>query len=215
MEAISRIAPVGMGITRDREFLHVNEKLCKMLGYSPDELIHQNAGIIYPDNEEYERVGREKYQSMDQFGTGAIETRFRHKDGIILNVILRSCYISAENPKDGVVFTAQEVTQNGITLAERNRLAAVIEQMAEYVIITNTQGNIEYVNPTFERITGYTKNEVIGKTPRFLKSGKHSPIFYQNLWQDHPERRRLVRTDHQQNKKRNPHRRGINDFSIL
>jgi PAS domain S-box-containing protein len=62
------------------------------------------------------------------------------------------------------------------------RLFSAVEQTADIVIITNKEGVIEYVNPAFEKVTGYTKTEVAGQTPRILKSGKHDKKFYENLW---------------------------------
>jgi PAS domain S-box-containing protein len=66
---------------------------------------------------------------------------------------------------------------------ERQRLTAAIEQAAESVIITDAEGTILYVNPAFERITGYTQAEVVGKNPRLLKSGVQDAQFYADLWQ--------------------------------
>jgi len=66
---------------------------------------------------------------------------------------------------------------------DRKRLATAIEQAAEIVIITDTDGAIQYVNPAFERITGYTREEVLGQNPRLLKSGKHATAFYRMLWE--------------------------------
>jgi len=57
-----------------------------------------------------------------------------------------------------------------------------MEQSGNTIIITDPQGNIEYVNPTFENFTGYSRSETIGKNPRFLKSGKQDLAFYKNLW---------------------------------
>ncbi len=67
--------------------------------------------------------------------------------------------------------------------AERHKFASVIEQMAGSVIITDREGVIEYVNPAFERITGYTRAEAVGKKPNIVKSGKHGESFYRTLWQ--------------------------------
>ncbi|RMF27027.1 MAG: GAF domain-containing protein [Chloroflexi bacterium] len=58
-----------------------------------------------------------------------------------------------------------------------------VEQAADAVVITDREGVIEYVNPAFEQITGYSRQEALGKTPRILKSGQHGPEFYQELWQ--------------------------------
>lgn len=67
--------------------------------------------------------------------------------------------------------------------ADRTRLSTAIEQAAEAVVITDAAGTIEYVNPAFERITGYTRAEVQGRNPRLLKSGAHSREFYRELWE--------------------------------
>lgn len=61
-------------------------------------------------------------------------------------------------------------------------LSTAVEQTAEMVTITDTKGTILYVNPAFERITGYSQAEVIGQNPRLLKSGQHDAAFYQELW---------------------------------
>ena len=66
---------------------------------------------------------------------------------------------------------------------ELKKLASVVEQTADSVIITDKEGVIEYANHAFEKTTGYKLHEVIGQTPKILKSGKHKPHFYKKLWQ--------------------------------
>jgi PAS domain S-box-containing protein len=68
--------------------------------------------------------------------------------------------------------------------AEREvfRLASVVQQASESIVITDLKGNIEYVNPTFEEITGYNFSEVSGKNPRILKTDQQDQMFYRNLW---------------------------------
>lgn len=62
-------------------------------------------------------------------------------------------------------------------------LAAVLEQLAESVLITDASGRILYVNQAFEHLTGYSREEVLGQNPRFLKSGAHSQEFYRMFWE--------------------------------
>ena len=66
--------------------------------------------------------------------------------------------------------------------AQLRRLSSVVEHATDIVYITDRRGVIEYVNPGFEQVTGYTRSEAIGQTPRLVKSGKHSAEFYQGLW---------------------------------
>lgn len=61
-------------------------------------------------------------------------------------------------------------------------LYRAIEQSADSILITNQKGVIEYVNPAFETMTGYTRDAVIGRTPRVLRSGLQSQSFYQAMW---------------------------------
>ncbi len=80
------------------------------------------------------------------------------------------------------VGVAVDVTERKQAEAERVRLVTAIEQSAEAVVITNLQGRIEYVNPAFTDITGYTREESLGQNPRILKSEEQDPAFYQELW---------------------------------
>ena len=68
------------------------------------------------------------------------------------------------------------------TEMQLRRLSRAVEQSASVVIITNDRGEIEYVNPRFTEVTGYTFDEVIGQNPRILKSGATSPEEYEHLW---------------------------------
>jgi two-component system cell cycle sensor histidine kinase/response regulator CckA len=68
-------------------------------------------------------------------------------------------------------------------LAQTQRqLSTVIEQVAESVVITDTVGSMIYVNPAFERMSGYSRSEVASQNPHILKSGEHDTAFYQELW---------------------------------
>ncbi|HZD54835.1 MAG TPA: PAS domain S-box protein, partial [Candidatus Aquicultoraceae bacterium] len=62
------------------------------------------------------------------------------------------------------------------------RLGMAVEQAAEVILITDTEGTIQYANPAFERISGYSREEAVGRNPRILKSGRHGKDFYRDLW---------------------------------
>ena len=65
---------------------------------------------------------------------------------------------------------------------ELKKLSRIVELTSDNVVITDTNGNIIYVNPAFEKDIGYYRNEVYGKTLRILKSGNHNKEFYENFW---------------------------------
>ncbi|MBL1260366.1 MAG: EAL domain-containing protein [Thiotrichaceae bacterium] len=81
-----------------------------------------------------------------------------------------------------MIGTLQDITAQHKINEEMKKLSGAIMQTADAVMITNYSGNIEYINPSFELMTGYSSEDVIGKTPRFLKSGEQSDAFYKRMW---------------------------------
>jgi len=78
--------------------------------------------------------------------------------------------------------TIQDITERRKAENQLKLLSRAVEQSPVTIVITNTEGNIEYVNPKFTEVTGYSLDEVKNKNPRVLKSGKQPLGFYQNLW---------------------------------
>ena len=76
-----------------------------------------------------------------------------------------------------------EIQERKRAEVEFRRLAMVVEQAAESIIITDTEANIQYVNPAFETMSGYSREEVLEKNPRILKSGKQDEVFYRRMWE--------------------------------
>ncbi|WP_299527325.1 PAS domain S-box protein [uncultured Lutibacter sp.] len=81
------------------------------------------------------------------------------------------------------VISIDNITQKIKAEKENKKLLKAVEQSANSIIITNIQGDIEYVNPKFTQITGYTSKEVLGKNPKILNSGLQSKEYYTNLWE--------------------------------
>jgi PAS domain S-box-containing protein len=111
LQGVFRAAPVGIGMVSHRRITMVNDRLCSMTGYSRDELIGQDARLLYPDEEAYAYVGREKYAQIAETGTGAVETQWQTKHGTIRDILLSSSPIDLAHPLDDVVFNALDITQ--------------------------------------------------------------------------------------------------------
>ncbi|OEU67036.1 MAG: hypothetical protein BA863_15120 [Desulfovibrio sp. S3730MH75] len=111
LQSILKSAPVGIGLIVDRKFLWVNQRMEEMVGHTSAELEGKSARMLYQSEEEYERVGQEKYAQIHQSGTGSVDTRFVRKDGSIIDVFLSSTPLSANDLSVGVIFTALDVTE--------------------------------------------------------------------------------------------------------
>jgi len=98
-------------------------------------------------------------------------------------------YISVKFPlfdSTGAVYAvcgiSTDITRRKQMEDQLRTLSYTVEQSSVPIVITNTHGDIQYVNPTFTRLTGYSLKEAIGKNPRILKSGKTPPEIYNQLW---------------------------------
>ncbi|AWI78991.1 histidine kinase [Parazoarcus communis] len=182
LRSLFRAAPTGIGVVLDRVLIEANQTLSDMTGYTRDELIGQPSRMLYPNDEEYEFVGTVKYRQIEERGTGTVETRFQHKDGHVFDVVLSSTPINPDDEVQGVTFTVLDITERKAAEAQLRKLAQAVEQSPESIVITNLDAEIEYVNETFLRNTGYTREQVIGQNPRVLQSGKTSKDSYDSLW---------------------------------
>ncbi len=95
-------------------------------------------------------------------------------------------FITARNmpipDKQLMISAVWDVTERKRAEMELERLAAAIAGAGETIVITDPDGTIQYVNPAFERVTGYSREEAVGKNPRLLKSGEQDEVFYRGLW---------------------------------
>ncbi len=82
----------------------------------------------------------------------------------------------------GTASIGEDITERKAAEADRMRMAAAFDQADEIIVITDAEGIIQHVNPAFENITGFTRNEVIGQKPSIVKSGEQDEEFYMDLW---------------------------------
>ena len=112
------------------------------------------------------------------------ETQRLTRDNRLVDVsISASRYLDHKGATAGMLVIIQNISGRKKAQEVQKRLATAIEQAAEAVVITDSEAVIQYVNPAFEQITGYSTSEVIGKNPNLLKSGLHEDSFYQRLWE--------------------------------
>jgi two-component system, cell cycle sensor histidine kinase and response regulator CckA len=162
----------------DGAIAEVNEALCALTGLPRDALVGRTLRSFGALSEETLAA---LVRGIQADGPSELQIEFRDQAGERRTV--QAFFQRA--PLDGVehVFaTLRDLTEQHRHELSLRRLAAAVEQTAASVVITDERGAIEYVNPAFERITGYARAEVLGKNPRILKSGLLPDAFYKQLW---------------------------------
>jgi len=116
-------------------------------------------------------------------GAVAFELRILTKSGEYRRLEFTATLQTRDGAIIGVLGVARDVTERVQAQEERARLATAIEQAAESIVITDPRGIIQYVNPFFEKVTGFSREEVVGQKPFILKSGRQDEALYKGLWE--------------------------------
>lgn len=175
-------APDSMAISRieDGKYINVNRRFTELTGFTVEEILGRTSldvGLwLKPQDfkylyEEIARTGK-----LDNF-----EVQFRLKDGRIKTGLLSATLLEL-NQIPHLLGVVKDIDDIKKTQAQYARLATAVDQAAERVVVTDPDGSIVYVNPAFERSTGYSREEVIGQYPSIISSGQHDKSFFKDMW---------------------------------
>ncbi|HPJ34940.1 MAG TPA: PAS domain S-box protein [Spirochaetota bacterium] len=179
LRSIFLAAPVGIGMVSNRIILEANDTLCRMTGYSKGEMIGRDSSFLYPTMEDYNFVGKEKYARIRRTGIGTIETRWKKKDGTIIDILLSSVPLDIEDLSRGVTFTALDITERKksekVLLESEKKLKTYIDHSPDAIFIADSNGILQELNSRVEDITGYSIDELTGRHIRAIHIEEEIP----------------------------------------
>ena len=161
-----------------------NQTYAALLGYSEEELLRLTYVDITP--ERWHSLERDLLdnQILVRGYSDIYEKEYRRKNGTVFPVEMRTFLIRDSNDRpEGMWAIVRDISERKRVENERLRLTSAIEQSADTVVVTDTKGIIQYVNPSFTAVSGYTSEEAVGQNPRVLKSGLQDEHFYRDLWE--------------------------------
>jgi diguanylate cyclase (GGDEF)-like protein/PAS domain S-box-containing protein len=183
MQTLLSNALVGIVHLRQRRVVSCNRRLEEIFGYAPGELIGESSERFYPSRETFEKVGTRAYAVAAEGRNFSTELTLRRKDGSLFWGALTGRAIDRDQPQEGSIWVFADISERREAEEESRNLLQAVEQSPVTIIITSRTGEIEYVNPSFTRVTGYSRLEAIGQNPRILKSAEAPPETYHALWQ--------------------------------
>ncbi|MFP4182078.1 MAG: PAS domain S-box protein [Thiohalospira sp.] len=183
LQSILDNSPVGIVfLNGERRIERFNPAFQKLSGYPASELQGLSTDALYAHPEEFQRVGEEAYPELRRGGDFATSVTLKRADGSEFTAALFGRAVNPEALSEGFIWVIQDISEYERLEADQRLLARVFES-SQAIMITDADEIIERVNSAFTRITGYTAEQVVGRTPRILKSGRHGAAFYAGIFQ--------------------------------
>lgn len=172
-------------IGRDKRVSLINHRGCEILRCTPQDVIGKNwfehfvpLRIRGEVNEVFDKIMSGGQELMEHFENPVITLAGQERWISWHNTVLMD---SAGNVSE-ILSSGEDITERRKTELQLRQLSRAIEQSPAITVITALDGTIEYANPKFTEITGFSLDEAIGKNPRILSSGRMDKAFYQGLW---------------------------------
>jgi len=172
----------GTYIFQDGKFKFVSGQILSIFGFTPQEVLNTRKILEIVHPEDRKKVIKLFTSNLKgDISKSGFQFRIIKKNGEIAWVEVLNNLINYEG-KPALLGTMLDITDR-IKAEQRNRIMSqLLLSLNDAVVLTDENGNILEVNDVFCRITGYSKDEVIGKNPRILKSGLHDANFYKEMW---------------------------------
>ena len=156
-----------------------------VLGFSPAEMVGKNIVVtIHPEEQaRAETALANALLPPSSAEPERYEFRMKHKDGSYRDIEIAGRNLISNPVIGGIVLTGRDITERKQAEGRLRLTAKVFENTLEGILITDVSGNIIEVNKAFSTITGYSREELLGKNPRILQSGHQSRSFYESMWQ--------------------------------
>ena len=164
--------------------LHWSDEVYRIFNLDPEKFDPVYEGFlenIHPDDREF--VNNSYADSVKNKTPYDVVHRLMLKDGT-LKFVNERCETFYDDAGKAVrsIGTVQDITERKQAEEELRKLSEVVKQSPMYIVVTDPEGTIEYVNPAFSEITGYSYDEALGENPRMLKTSETPPSVHKNLW---------------------------------
>ncbi|MFC7020158.1 MULTISPECIES: PAS domain-containing protein [Haloarcula] len=179
--------PVGITIADadrpDEPIIYANDGFCELTGYPREEILGRNCRFLQGEETNEDTVA-EVRDAVDAEAPITTELRNYRRDG---SMFWNRLTITPVEAPDGTVTHflgfQEDVTDRRAFEQAKRIFEMQAEALDKSIFITDTEGTIEYVNPAFERTTGYSAEDAVGENPRILNSGQQDETFYRELWE--------------------------------
>lgn len=180
---VDSLTEILVVINPNGEITIVNQTILNNLGYTESDLIGQDISMIFSDKEDAPLTGEKLADVINHGVLLSYETSLRSKTGGKLPVEISGTIMKDSDGKlINIVCIAKDISEQRRSEEQLRKLSIIADQSPAAIVVTDMEGKIEYVNPAFVAVTGYSFEEAMGKNPRILSSGKNPRQLYVDLW---------------------------------
>ena len=166
-KAILSSSPMGIGLVINRKLDWANEAMYRLVGYEQGTIAGQDARILYSDDEEFERTGKELYAGIKKSGIGHAETRWVRKDGTVFDCIIRICSLDLSDPAKGQIVSVTDISEhkraNEELRVSEEKYRFLIENQTDMIVKFDTEGRLLFVSPSYCKTFDKTEEGLLGK----------------------------------------------------
>lgn len=186
-ELLAALGEGVYGVGPDGRCAFVNPAAMAMLGYPEAELIGADIHALihhsHPGGEPYAHADCPIHRTLRDGQPRRQEDWYWRHDGVVMPVDMTVTPLHRDDGIGGVVVVFRDISERRAAQARDRLLVSALEAVANAIVITDPTARVEWVNPAFERLTGYRHDEAIGRRPaELVKSGRQDKAFYEALW---------------------------------
>ena len=197
MRAIHDTSPIAACVIQDHRIVWANAIIPRKLGYTEDELIGSDPSMLFPDEEEHQRIDAGLYHGTTEGGWGMGEGLLKRKDGTLINCHLLSRPIDPADPGKGHIIIGQDITDyvrmRDLLRKSEVRYQDLLDSANSIVLRVDTRGIIRFVNKFGATFFGYSPEDLVGKNllgtilPRKSRTGRDLGKMVRDVMQDPEE----------------------------
>lgn len=180
LDAVFQAVPVGICHLKNRVFIRVNKIFCDYLGYQPEDLIGRVISCLYPTKEAFEYWGQSLYSRLQAQGEVTDELAFQHKDGRLIEVLLRGTYLDPLERDKGELFALTDITDRKRAEQELQFTQFAVEHLTTPMFWLNSAMQFIKVNQAACRLLGYTAEELLRMNISDIDCGRPAQEAAQN-----------------------------------
>ncbi len=182
-EIILENIPVGVALQKNHKIVWGNNRARVVTGYSADDIDLFEMLLEHPEGDQNSSFAELVNGGLARGEAVTVEVPLKRKDGIRIWANIMGRAINPPDLDDEILWVVEDITSRRQAQEQMRLRWRALEASPASIVITNSAGSIQYVNPKFVEVTGYSMQEAISQNPRILKSGKTPPEVHRDLWQ--------------------------------